>query len=124
MTLIRLASCLYLSSMLSLAGSWTGSLVDSRCYENEESNVNPTDTLTSVDRDRDREIRYCAPRAKTKSFTIVQRDGSSLKLDPGENSKALELVQKAGKRRFFNVTVTGELNGKTIKVDSISLLEN
>jgi hypothetical protein len=31
---------------------WTGSLVDAGCNAAEQRNVNPADTLTSVDRDR------------------------------------------------------------------------
>ena len=47
----RIVTLICLASTLSFAGTWSGLLVDSRCYEAEERNVNPTDTLTSVDRD-------------------------------------------------------------------------
>jgi hypothetical protein len=50
--------------------------------------VNPNDTLTSVDRDTNREIRYCSPNAKTKSFTVVQSDGLNFRLDFAGNAKA------------------------------------
>jgi hypothetical protein len=118
---IRLAGLLCLSSALSFAGAWRGILVDSKCYENEQRNVNPTDTLTSVDRDTNREISYCSPSVKTQSFTVVQPDGLSFRLDPAGNKKAAELVRQTGKKSLFAVAVTGEMNRNIVSVDSISI---
>ena len=119
---MRLAALFCLASALSFAGSWSGAMVDSKCYESEELNVNPTDTLTSVDRDTSREVRYCSPSARTKSFTVVQRDGlKSFRLDSAGNAKAADLVRNTGKKSLIVVDVTGEINRNTIKVDSISL---
>ncbi len=117
----RLAVVLCLSVPLSFAASWSGALVDAKCYDAEERNVNPTDTLTNVDRDGNREIRYCSPSAKTKSFAVVQADGPALKLDSAGNAKAAELVPKTRKRSRLFVSVTGELGNNTIKADSISI---
>ncbi len=117
---IRLAALFCWSAVLSIAGSWSGNLVDSKCYANEERNVNPTDTLTSVDRDGNLEIRYCSPNKKTKSFALVQPDGQSFNLDMAGNAKAAELVRKTGKRSPFDVAISGELVGKVIQVASIS----
>ncbi len=116
----RLAALLVFSSALSFAGSWSGVLVNSKCWTSEENNVNPTDTLTSVDRDRNLEIRACSPNAKTKSFTLVTPDGLSFHLDAG-NTKAAELIRQTGKRSVFTVSITGDLIKKTVKVDSISI---
>jgi len=118
---MRLAALLCLSSALSVAGNWWGALVDSKCYADEERNVNPNDTSTAVDRDRGMEIRYCYPRAKTKSFTFVDRDGLSFQLDSAGNAKAAELVRKTGKKSFFAVAITGEKSSNAIKVASISM---
>lgn len=109
-----------LSSALSYAETWSGTLVDSKCYANKERNVNPPDTLTSVDRDQNQEIRYCAPSAKTKYFAVVRHDGLSFNLDSVGNAKAAELTRKISKKSRFLVVVTGEMNGHTIKVDSFS----
>jgi hypothetical protein len=117
---VRFAALLSLSGTLCLARTWSGSLVDSKCYAAEERNVNPTDTLTNVDRDGNREIRYCAPGSKTKSFAVVQFDGQAFDLDSAGNAKAAELVRKAGKRHPLSVAITGETAGKEIRVDSIS----
>ena len=83
--------------------------------------MNPTDTLTNVDRDRDLEIRYCTPNAKTKSFAIVNFDGLSFKLDSTGDAKAAELVRETAKKSRFKVVITGEMSKGTIKVDSISM---
>jgi hypothetical protein len=115
------AALLCLSFSLGLAASWSGFLVDAGCYENRERNVNPTDTLTAVDRDQNSELRYCAPNLKTKSFALVQQDGSSFTLDSAGNAKAIELVRAAGKKSIFVVAVTGEAKKNTITVDSISI---
>jgi hypothetical protein len=117
----RLATLFCLSSALGFAATWTGDLVDSKCYASEERNVNPTDTLTHVDRDGNREIRYCSPRAKTKSFAVVQADGTIYTLDSAGNAKAAELVRAIGKQSRFVVAVTGALSKDTINVDSIAM---
>ena len=119
---MRLAVFLCLSSALSFAGSWSGTLVDSKCYDAEQRNVNPTDTLTSVDRDTNREISYCFPSPKTKLFTVVESSGQSFRLDAAGNAKAVELVATAGKKSRFAVAVIGEMSKAIVKVDSISLI--
>jgi len=122
LALTRLAAFMFLSSALCFAGSWSGTLVDSKCFDAEERNVNPTDTLTFVDRDGNREIRYCSPSAKTKIFAIVPPVGPSLKLDSSGNAKAAELVRKAGRKSRLDIAVTGEMKQNTIQVDSISIV--
>jgi hypothetical protein len=118
---IRLTALFCLSSALSFAEVWSGALVDSKCYAALERNVNPTDTLTNVDHDGNLEIRYCAPRPKTKSFSVVQADGTILSFDSAGNVKATELVRITGKRSRFFVAVTGDRSGDTVRVDSIAV---
>jgi len=118
---LRLAALCCLASALSFAGSWSGWLVDSKCYAALERNKSPTDTLSYVDRNKSDEVRYCRPNAKTKSFAVVDQDGLSFNLDASGNAKAAELVRSAGKKSAGGVMVTGELTGNTLKVDSISI---
>ena len=99
---------------------WSGFLVNSDCYEALERNTNPWDTSTYVDRDRDWEIRYCAPNHKTKSFAVVDHDGHVFRLDPAANPKAAQILQRAAKEEFLAVTVTGELKKNEIEVTAIS----
>src|SRR5579872_7399315 len=77
---------------LAEAVTWSGYLVDAKCYQIEEENVNPTDTMMNVDRDRDLEIRMCMPNAKTTTFAVVESSGLNFKLDPAGNTKAAALV--------------------------------
>jgi hypothetical protein len=123
MSIKRLFLLLSFSPLAALAGSWSGSLVDSGCYEALRRNVNPTDTLTSVDRNTSEMIRYCAPRAKTKQFTIVDSVGTTWRLDQNGNTKAAGFVQSAGARGVYRVTIAGEPSGGEIKVESISSVD-
>lgn len=120
--MIRVLVLLLLSPLLSLARNWTGVLVDSKCWVNEERNVNPRDTTVFVDRDRNLEIRFCAPNAKTKSFVVVPPDGVGLQLDAAGNAMAVEVVRNVGSRRLYRVAVAGNLVKNTVSVDSISIL--
>jgi hypothetical protein len=103
------------------AESWTGDLVDSKCYASEENNVNPFDPPNNVNHDRGYEIRVCRPNARTKAFTVVNSDGQSVQLDASGNVKATDLVRQADRKSRLLVTVTGEKQKDTVRVDSISL---
>jgi len=119
--IVRLSGLLFVGSTLSFAGSWTGFLVNSKCYDSLERNKNPTDTENYVDRDKNSEIRYCRPNAKTKLFAVVMENGLSFKLDSGGNAKAAQLMSKPSKQSSFEVSITGEMKADTVKVESISL---
>ena len=112
------------ASAIASAGSWSGYLVDSACYDREERNVSPHDTLTSVDRDKDYEVRVCHPRVDSKSFAIVDRDGIGFHLDSEGNRKAGELLRQIGKpiraMKYFSVDVTGEMKRNALAVSSIT----
>jgi len=118
---MRFAILLMFSAGMSFAGTWSGALVDAKCWGFRERNVNPLDTLTFVDRDRNLEISFCTPKKKTTVFSIIPPDGVSLQLDAAGNTKAAELVRTtASKRGLIEVTVTGEVDKHTIAVTSIS----
>jgi hypothetical protein len=119
---MHLIILLSLSSAFAYAGTWSGALVDSKCFEIAERNVNPTDTLTYVDRDQNQEVHHCSPGAKTKVFAVVQHDGVALKLDSVGNAKAVEIVRKTVKTFPLAIVITGEMSGNTIKVASISMV--
>ena len=118
---MRFFILLLLAATPGFANTWSGFLVDSKCYAAQERNVNPKDSQPHVDRDMGLQIQYCFPRPKTKSFAVVQDDWSSLEFDSSGNTKAGELVQKTAKREFMRVVVSGQLNQHTITVDSISV---
>jgi len=112
-----------------LAGSpafaqpWSGFLVDSDCYDSELRNTNPAGSISYVDRDKDADVRFCAPNAKTKSFAIVDHDGLSFKLDAAGNAKAAAITRQAAKKQYLKVVVTGERRRSRVQVDSISVAD-
>ena len=110
-----------LSAGMSFAGTWSGALVDAKCWGFRERNIDPRDTLTFVDRDRNLEISLCTPGRKTSVFAIVPPDGVSLALDAAGNAKAAELIRTTVSRKpLIQVNVTGEVDKQTIAVASIS----
>jgi len=118
---MKLLILLSIASSLGLAGTWSGALVDASCYAREERNV----TLRSVEVNHDRtfEIHQCAPNARTKTFSVVQEDGQSFKLDTGGDAKAAHLVAAMpAKKGRVEVQVTGEKSNETVTVRSISQL--
>lgn len=105
-----------------LAGTWSGDLVDSGCFRNEETNVSPDYLNDPGARDFAFELRACLPRAgKTKKFDLILADGESLKLDAAGNAKAAALVRATPKpKRYFVVRIAGEVRKDTIQVVSIA----
>jgi hypothetical protein len=120
---IGVAVIVCLVATCALAKSWSGFLVDSRCYASEERSVNPNYTYNHAYRDTDQEIRVCSPNVKTKFFSIVGQDGFGVRLDPNGNAKAAEIVQQSGKKHRFKVSVTGEKSKDAIEVGALSFAQ-
>ena len=106
--------------VLGLAQTWSGYLVDAKCYQAEENNVNPFDPNFDANHNRGVEVEMCRPNAKTKSFAVVQTDGRSFRLDAAGNAKALDLVKSAVAKSGLRVSVSGPMHKDTVTVDSIS----
>jgi hypothetical protein len=87
-------------------------------YASQEHNTKDPST---VERDMNTEVRYCAATPHTKILAIVLPDWDSRKFDPTGNTRAAELVRRAGKKSLLEVTVTGDLNKDVIHVSSLSL---
>jgi hypothetical protein len=106
-----------LAPQLGFSATWSGYLVDARCFESAQDNHNVSDS--PVLQDVGLEIRLCSPKAKTHSFAIVRGDGASLALDSTGNAKAAELIRHDVKKPQL-VTVNGEMDKKkVIAVNSI-----
>lgn len=118
----RIAVLFGMASAIGFAATWTGPLVDSKCYGAEQRNVGPLNTQPWANTDVAYEIRYCSPNHKTKYFAIVGTYGERLKFDDAGNAKAAALVQNVTKRHVMRVAVTGEQMKNRIRVDSISPL--
>jgi hypothetical protein len=115
---------LLLLSAPGFAGTWSGTLVDARCWGFEENNVGQKNTAPYVDRDRNLEVSLCSPSAKTKSFAVVPPDGIALGFDAAGNTKASQLAKTASRNMPIRVTVTGERNNRnTIQATSVTRLK-
>jgi hypothetical protein len=114
---MRIITLVLLSSALSFAGTWSGTLVDARCW----GYLSHKDTASYVERDRNLEVRQCSPKAKTKSFAVLTPEGHALTLDAAGSARASELAEAAHRKAPIRVVVTGEPNKKnSIQVSSIS----
>jgi hypothetical protein len=121
---MRLGMLLFLASSLAIAEQWSGVLVNTPCYDNLENSAGPINSGIDVYKDRNYEVRYCRADGKTKSFTLVQSDGRSYKLDESGNTKAAEIVRGGKQKNIFVVEVNGELMDRLITVESMKLLRN
>ena len=109
--LVTLCACLTVFSVLALAESWTGRLVDASCYDQQKS------------------ATACDPSASSSSFALVV-SGQTYKLDNEGNTKATEALKNRADRSAnpnqppkgaVSAKVTGSLADGTIKVESIDV---
>jgi hypothetical protein len=107
-----------LASEPAFAGTWSGALVDAKCFESAQGNHNVSDSPAL--QDVGFEVRLCSPKAKTRSFEIVQPYGAKLTLDSKGNELASQLVEQGLKKSPWYVTVTGDLKKQAIAVNSIT----
>jgi len=89
--------------------TWKGvALVDSMC-------------ASKVKSDPDKHPTKCAIQCQGSGFGILTADGTFLKFDSAGNDKALAALKATKKTNHLRATVTGEKDGDTIKVESLSL---
>jgi hypothetical protein len=81
------------------------------------------DTMCAVKvkADPDKHPTSCALTCAKGGFGVLTADGSFLKLDEAGNEKAVAALKNTKKSDHLRATVTGERNGDTIKVESLSL---
>ncbi|MBV8843564.1 MAG: hypothetical protein JO307_12215 [Bryobacterales bacterium] len=121
---MRFAALVCLIAAPVFAGTWSGVLVNSKCYDDLERSVGPWESGVDANRDRNYEIRYCRANARTTEFTVVQPDGRSYRLDATGAAQAAEIVRNGNPKWMFVVAVSGKLTDDTIAVDSVSMLRN
>jgi hypothetical protein len=115
--MIRLRWLLGLVGTLCFAATWSGPLVDAKCYASLENNTGPDSTY--VARDFAGMIRYCSPTAKTKSFAVVEQGGIPVALDPQGNAQAAQFVRKTGKKGIVLAQVVRQKPRGTAKVTKL-----
>lgn len=87
------------------ADSFTGTLMDSNCK----------------DKDAADHTAKCAIACAKSGFGVKTADGKYLKLDEAGNAKALAALKATDKTKDLKTTVTGTLDGDTIKTEAVSL---
>jgi hypothetical protein len=102
-TIAKAVSVLCLGSVLCLAESWSGKVVDAACKDQAQAPA------------------ACEPTASTTVFGIELSDGKVLKLDSAGNAKAAEAMKSNTGKSSPQATVTGSLDGQTLKVESIEI---
>lgn len=72
--------------------------------------------------DPDSHTRDCALQCAGSGFGIVTKDQHFLKFDAGGNAKVAEALKASTKKDHLRVNVTGDVQGDTLKVASVTLL--
>ena len=98
-------AALAFSSTLALAETWTGTVVDVMCKNND---------LASHTRD-------CAVSCAKSGYGIVLADGRFIKFDERGNVKALAALKATSKDKELKAKVTGALKDEVIQVESIQI---
>jgi hypothetical protein len=90
--------------------TWSNvSLVDQKCSTKFKTDTADTHTLS------------CALACASSGFGILTSDGAFLMFDKNGSQKATDALKAATQKDHLRATVTGQLDGKTIKVSSIKL---
>ena len=94
-----------LFSAAAFADSFSGTLMDQMCK----------------DKDGADHPAKCAIACSKSGYGIKTADGKFLKLDEAGNTKALAALKATDKTKDLKATVSGTLDGDTIKTESVSL---
>ena len=103
---MRLATLLFCLATAGFAETWSGYLVDSRCYARDQMNTS-ADEQSTAGRDMRFTMSRCAATHHTTHFAIVFNDWTSMKLDEAGNERAAAIVSSGAKKHLYCVTVTG-----------------
>ncbi len=103
--LLALSAATALFSVMALAETWSGTLVDVMCKGKD---------LAS-------HTTKCAIGCAKSGYGLVLSDGKFVKLDEAGNAKALAALKATSKEKDLKAKVTGTMDGDTVQVESIDL---
>jgi hypothetical protein len=112
-TVAKLGFVLGAFAAMGYAESWTGKLIDATCHD--RSQQNPAESKQKSD------LASCDASASTTSFAIQTADGKVYKLDASGNAKASTALKGNPDAKNPMATISGSMEGQTVKVDSISV---
>ena len=118
-TITKAVSVLFLGSVLCLAETWSGKVVDAACKDQAAAPA-PAPSAQSA-QPGGQVANACEPTASTVAFGIELSDGRVLKLDSAGNTKAAEVMKTNAGKSSLQATVTGSLDGQTVKVETIEI---
>lgn len=94
-----------LAPVLGLAETWSGTVVDVACKNNDLA----------------RHTKECALKCAKSGYGIVLADGKFIKFDEGGNVKTLNALKATSKEKDLKVKVTGTMKSDVIEVESIEI---
>jgi hypothetical protein len=112
-TIAKLGLALGMFAAMGFAENWTGKLIDASCHDRSQQ--------TPADSKQNSDLASCAATASTTSFAIQTSDGKVYKLDASGNAKASTALKGNPDNKNATATVSGKMDGQTVKVDSISV---
>jgi len=80
-----------------------------------------TQCVTKVKADPDKHTKQCALQCAKGGYGLLAPDGTYLKFDAAGNDKTVVALKATKKADHLRATVTGERDGESIKVTSISI---
>ena len=101
----RLAALFITFSAFAMAETWSGTLVDVMCKNQDLAN----------------HTRDCALKCSKSGYGVVLADGKFLKFDEAGNAKALAALKASSKEKDLKTKVTGSADGDTLQVETIEL---
>jgi alpha-tubulin suppressor-like RCC1 family protein len=72
--------------------------------------------------DPDSHPRVCALQCAASGFVVITADKKVLKLDANGNAKVTEALKNSTKKDHLRVNVSGDVQGDTLNVQSLTLL--
>lgn len=80
-----------------------------------------TQCVTKVKADPDKHTKQCALQCAKGGYGLLAPDGTYLKFDAAGNDKTIAALKATQKVDHLRAKVTGERDGESIKVTSISI---
>src|ERR1700680_526732 len=107
------------------AADFPGILIDKQCSSKAEPRIVSGPRLEGGMIVAEAHTRECAlmPACQKSGYGVFTYDNKFLKFDEAASRKALTAIRASKKEDDLKVEVTGEIQGNTIKVASLKLIE-
>jgi hypothetical protein len=96
---------LVLAPVIALAETWSGTVVDVMCKNNDLA----------------RHTKECALKCAKGGYGIVLADGKFIKFDEHGNVKTLDALKATSREKDLKAKVTGTMKDDVIQVESIEI---